>query len=500
MKRTIRKVLIANRGEIALRIIRTCREMGVGTVAVFSDIDREAMYVRYADEACHVGPPQASESYLDQRKILDAAKRSGADAIHPGYGFLSENAAFASLVESEGIAFIGPGAESMKLLGHKTSARRLAESLGIPTVPGTIEPLKDVNEAEHYASKVGYPVLLKAAGGGGGKGMRVVRSAGEMASSFGMARSEATSAFGDPNIFLEKYVERPRHIEVQVLCDTHGNAVHLGERECSVQRRHQKIIEESPSVAVSEKLRAQLVEAALQLVHAGNYVNAGTIEFILDAAGNFYFLEMNTRLQVEHPVTEMRTGIDLVREQIRIAEGRPLSFKQADIHFRGAALECRIYAEDSFNSFLPSTGEIVRLHAPAGFGVREDRGVEEGSIISPYYDPLLAKLVTWGATREECLARMARALSEYELFGVRNNLDLCHWIVTNPLFARGDFSTGFLAENFNPEKLLTTREHLRKVAALSAVMEARKNHQFNLSIIPDQPKSRWRQENSESMR
>ncbi len=499
MKRTIKTVLVANRGEIAVRVMRTCREMGIRTVAVYSDIDRLSPHVRQADIAFHIGAPAASESYLNQAKILDVAQKSGADAIHPGYGFLSENSGFAEAVLAQGLAFIGPGPEAMRLLGHKTSARKLAQSLGVPTVPGTLEPLHSSTDAVSYAKKVGYPVLLKAAGGGGGKGMRVVRKESEMHSAFSTATSEAKSAFGDGSIFLEKYIEQPRHIEIQVLADSHGNALHLGERECSIQRRHQKIVEESPSPVVDKALRTQLVEAALQLIKAGGYVNAGTIEFILDQDHRFYFLEMNTRLQVEHPVTEMRTGIDLVHEQIRVASGEQLSMRQDGITFRGHAIECRIYAEDSLNSFLPSPGEIVHLRAPSGFGIREDRGVEEGSIISPYYDPLIAKLITWGNTRSEALTRMATGLSAYELYGVRNNLDLCRWIVTHPLFSGGEFSTTFLDACFTPDVLERLPDNLLEVMAAAAVHFVQNSNHSIRKFKPQAPASRWRDQLGDTM-
>ncbi len=499
MKRTIKTILIANRGEIALRVMRTCREMGIRTVAVYSDIDRLSPYVRHADAAFHIGAPAASESYLNQEKILDVARKSGADAIHPGYGFLSENAAFAEAVLKAGVAFVGPGPKAMKLLGHKTSARKLAESLGIPTVPGTLDPLHSSTDAITHARKVGYPILLKAAGGGGGKGMRVVRTESEMHSAFSTARSESKSAFGDESIFLEKYIENPRHIEIQVLADSHGNAVHLGERECSIQRRHQKIVEESPSPVVDTTLRSQLVEAALQLIRAGGYVNAGTIEFIVDAEGHYYFLEMNTRLQVEHPVTEMRTGIDLVREQIRVASGEPLSFRQEDIVFRGHAIECRVYAEDSHNSFLPSPGEIVHLRAPSGHGIREDRGVEEGSVISPYYDPLIAKLIAWGNSRGEAIARMSSALADYELYGVRNNLDLCRWIVTHPQFIKGEFSTTFLDARFRPEELKDWTDTLLELCAAAAVYFMRNSNHSTREMKSSGTASKWREQLADTM-
>ncbi len=444
MIRKIKKVLVANRGEIAVRVIRTCREMQIPVVAVYSDIDVAAPHVRLADAACRIGPAPARESYLNIDGILDAARQSGADAIHPGYGFLSENAGFVDRVESEGLTFIGPKASQIRQMGDKTAARKLARALDVPIVPGTTEPVASEGEAVRIGREIGYPILLKAAGGGGGKGMRIVHSPEELPAAMKASRSEASSSFADDRIYIEKYIENPRHIEVQVLGDVHGNVIHLGERECSIQRRHQKIIEESPSAALDEDLRARITSAAVRLARGSGYVNAGTMEFMLDGSRNFFFLEMNTRLQVEHPVTEMRVGIDLVREQILIASGAPLSYRQEDIHWRGHAIECRLYAEDPSNNFYPSTGEIAFLQPPGGFGIREDRGIEQGSEVTAYYDPLLSKLIAWGATRDEAIRRMASALEQYSLYGVRNNLLLCRWIMRHEKFLDGDIDTNFL--------------------------------------------------------
>jgi len=463
------KILVANRGEIAVRIFRTCRDMGIRSVAVYSEADAGAKYLDLADEAYPLHGSTAMESYLNQEKIIKAAKTTGSQAIHPGYGFLSENEDFASLVVKEGLVFIGPSPEVIKSLGDKTAARALAIKLGIPVTPGSVDPVQSVGELTSIASRIGYPILIKAAGGGGGKGMRVVSSENELESSFRGARSEARNAFDDDRVYVEKYIDNPRHVEVQILADNHGNVIHLGERECSIQRRHQKIIEESPSVAVDETLRSALVDSAVKLARESGYSSAGTVEFLLDGNGNYFFLEVNTRLQVEHPVTEMRTGIDLVREQIRVAENKPIGYAQKDVTFRGSAVECRIYAEDPANGFLPSTGRITHLRAPGGGNIRDERAIQEGDMVSPYYDPLLAKLVTWGESRDEALARMARALSEYELFGVRNNLKLCYWIIDHPKFRSGKFSTKFLETEFTPEALQKEMSDVEEFAALAAI-------------------------------
>jgi len=496
----IKRILIANRGEIAIRVIKTCKEMGIQTVAVYSEVDHNALHVRMADEAYLLGPAPARESYLNQEKIIKIAKYTKSDAIHPGYGFLSENPIFVELVEKSGLIFIGPSAKSIRLMGDKTAARKLASSISVPIVPGTTEPLTSIEEAINTAFKVTYPILLKAAGGGGGKGMRIVNSESELASSFRSSQSEAKSAFNDGRIYIEKYIQNPRHIEVQILADNQGNVIHLGERECSIQRRHQKIIEESPSTIVTTEIRERLTKAATTLIRASGYNNAGTIEFIFDQSRNFYFLEMNTRLQVEHPVTEMRVGLDIVREQIGIAEGNPLSINQGDVVFNGHSIECRVYAEDPSNNFYPSVGKIVSLKSPMGLGIREDRGIEEGNDISSYYDPLISKLVVWAITRHEALERMRCALSNYEIFGVRNNLSLCSWVMNHPKFVNGDFDTNFLHRYFKPEDIARTPDQILKVGAIAAILQ---NEMLPVSSVPlknEDIKSRWRGKSIENMR
>src|SRR5215469_13811365 len=420
----MKKVLIANRGEIALRVIRACREMGLATVAVYSDADRAALHVLQADEAYRLGPPPATESYLRGDLILNVARRSGADAIHPGYGFLSENADFADACAQAGVTFIGPPASAMRALGSKTSARQAADAAQMPRVPGSVKGLASVDEAARVAAEIGYSVMLKAAAGGGGKGMRAVLSAEDLPASYTAASSEAERSFGSSEVYLEKLIERPRHIEIQLIADAHGHCIHLGERECSVQRRHQKVIEEAPSAVVSDDLRRRMGEAAVRLALLAGYVNAGTVEFLVDDQQNFYFLEMNTRLQVEHPVTEMVTGLDLVEMQLRVAMGEPLSIGQENVRLRGHAIECRIYAEDPENNFFPSPGVITRLVQPGGPGVREDCAVFAGWRVPLDYDPMLSKLVTFAPTREMAIDRMLRALDEYVIGGIKTNIGL----------------------------------------------------------------------------
>jgi acetyl-CoA carboxylase, biotin carboxylase subunit len=439
-----RKVLIANRGEIALRILRACRELGLSTVAVYSDADRAAPHVLEADEAYRLGPAPAPESYLRGDLILDIAQRTGAGAIHPGYGFLSENADFAQACEHAGIKFIGPPSSAMRILGSKTNARQAADEAGMPRTPGCVHALASPEEAADVAAGVGYPVMLKAAAGGGGKGMRAVWRPEDLPSAFVSASSEAERAFGSGEVYLEKLIERPRHIEIQVLADEHGNCVSLGERECSVQRRHQKVIEEAPSPIVDPDLRHRMGEAAVRLALASGYTNAGTIEFLVDDQRKFYFLEMNTRLQVEHPVTELVTGHDLVHLQIRIAQGEPLPFAQKDIQLRGHAIECRVYAEDPSNGFMPSPGRITRLLQPGGPGIREDCGIYEGWVVPVDYDPMLSKLVAFAPTRELAIARMLRALDEYVIGGIRTNLGLFRRILSDPDFRAARIDTGYL--------------------------------------------------------
>nr|HID12883.1 acetyl-CoA carboxylase biotin carboxylase subunit [Anaerolineae bacterium] len=445
----ISKVLVANRGEIAVRVLRTCRELGLETVAVFSEADREAPHVRYADEAYCIGPPPAQESYLRGERIIQVALGAGAGAVHPGYGFLAESPAFARACAEAGLTFIGPRPETMELLGDKIAARRVARDLGIPVIEGSACTLDD-EELLDAADRIGYPVVLKAAAGGGGMGIRVADSRAELEAAIPLARREAQAAFGDDAVYLERLVEDARHIEVQLLGDTHGHVIHLGERECSIQRRHQKLIEESPSRAVDDDLRRRICQAAVCIGQAVGYVGAGTVEFLLNAEGDFYFLEVNPRLQVEHTVTEAVAGVDIVKEQLRIAAGRELGYTQKDILPRGWALECRILAEDPTQGFIPATGCITRLIEPGGPGIRVDSGICEGLTITPYYDSLLAKLVAWGETRGVAIVRMRRALEEYRIIGVTTNLELYRALLDSPRFLGGQFHTRFLEEQFQP--------------------------------------------------
>jgi acetyl-CoA carboxylase, biotin carboxylase subunit len=439
-----KKILIANRGEIAVRVIRACREMDITSVAVYSDVDRASLHVRKADEAYHIGPPPAAESYLNIPKILDTAKRSGADAIHPGYGFLSENAKFAQACLDAGFKFIGPTAASMEMMGSKTRARQEMEKAGVPFVPGTLRALQSSEEAESIVAKLGYPVMLKAAAGGGGKGMRLVHTRGELRAGLQAAQSEAQRSFGDSEVYIEKAIVNPRHIEMQVLADEQGNTLYLGERECSIQRRHQKVLEESPSPIVGPDMRRRMGEVAVRVAKAANYTNAGTVEFLVDQQKNFYFLEMNTRLQVEHPVTELITGLDLVHLQIRIAAGEELPFTQDDVRVRGHAIECRIYAEDPDNHFFPSPGKITLLLAPSGPGIRRDSGMYEGWTVPVDYDPLLAKLIGYGTDRAQAIARLVGALNEYFVGGIKTNISLFRQILRDPDFQAGKLDTGYL--------------------------------------------------------
>ena len=441
-----KKILIANRGEIAVRIARACREMRVTSVAVFSDADRAALHVRLADEAYPVGPAPSRESYLRIDKLMEVARRAGCDALHPGYGFLAENPELARACAANNITFIGPSPEAMERLGSKTAARQLAARAGVPMVAGTKDAIENLQEAEKIAKGLGFPVLLKAVSGGGGKGMRLVSLDSEMASAWRDASSEALNAFGDASLYLEKYVERPRHIEIQIFADTHGHIVYLGERECSVQRRHQKVIEESPSPSMTPELRRAMGEAAVRLAREAGYANAGTVEFLVDAQRNFYFLEVNTRLQVEHPVTEMVTGVDLVKLQIRAADGEPLPFSQQDIKLSGHAVECRLYAEDPNNQFFPSPGKILSRRTPSGPGIRLDDGVYEGFTVSTEYDPMLGKLISWGADRAEAIARLDRALGEHSVTGIKTNSVLLQSILRDPQFLSAEIYTRWLDE------------------------------------------------------
>jgi acetyl-CoA carboxylase, biotin carboxylase subunit len=466
-----KKILIANRGEIAVRILRACRELGIRSVAVFSDVDRKSLHVRLADEAYLIGPAPSRESYLCIDKIMDAARRAGCDAVHPGYGFLAENPALARACSDAGLIFIGPSAEAMEALGSKTAGRQLARRSEVPSVPGTNEPIENSQEAHSLAQRMAYPVLLKAVAGGGGKGMRLVSSDQEFASAWRDAASEALNAFGDSRLYLEKYLHKPRHVEIQILADAHGRVVSLGERECSVQRRHQKVIEEAPSSIMTPDLRKKIGDAAVRLARAGGYTNAGTVEFLVDAQLNFYFLEVNTRLQVEHPVTEQVTGLDLVKLQIAIAAGHRLPFAWETITPRGNAMEVRLYAEDPDNNFFPSPGKIVSRHAPSGPGIRLDDGVYEGWTVPNEYDPLLSKLIAWGNSREETIARLRRALEEYTITGIKTNAPLFRRILTEPDFLRGEIHTKWLDELLSREgAVVATKNGSADAAAIAAAL------------------------------
>ncbi len=466
-----KKILIANRGEIACRVMRTCREMNIATVAVYSDADRDALHVRMADEAYHIGPSHSSESYLLPQKIIEAALKSQAEAIHPGYGFLSENAEFVREVTAARITFIGPPPEAMESLGRKISARKIAVEAGVPIVPGTTEPLRSYDDARTTASKIGYPIMLKASAGGGGKGMRLVSDESELRSALENARAEAMAGFGDDAVYVEKSIVRPRHIEIQVFSDTHGNHVYLAERECSIQRRHQKVVEEAPSPINSAELRARMGECAVKVAKAVNYVGAGTVEFLVsDVDKSFYFLEMNTRLQVEHPVTELITGIDLVREQIRVAWGEKLSFTQEDIRITGHAIECRVYAEDPETNFMPSPGRITRLRLPQGPGVRDDGGVYEGAEVSIFYDPMISKLAVHGRDRTEAIDRMRRALMEYDIGGIKTTLPFFRELMEDEVFKSGRLDTGFIPAFNERRTRLTAGEAERDLAIIAAAM------------------------------
>jgi acetyl-CoA carboxylase biotin carboxylase subunit len=470
--RSIKTLLVANRGEIALRVMRTAREMGIQTVAVYSDADATAPHVRFADMAYRVGPAPSAQSYLRMDEILRVAKESGADAIHPGYGFLSENAEFARLCAEHGILFVGPDAHAIQVMGDKLSAKQAVKPFGVPLVPGTDTPIDDVQEAKRLAQSIGFPILIKAAAGGGGKGMRVVNRLEDFEEQMTLAVNEATSAFGNGSVFMEKYVSSPRHIEVQVLADRHGNTVHLFERECSIQRRHQKVIEEAPSVVLTPEQREQMGAAAVRVAQACSYVGAGTVEFIFDASGAFYFLEMNTRLQVEHPVTEMITGVDLVREQLRIAEGLPLSFQQEDLRIHGHAVEIRVYAEDARQNFVPDIGTLNVYKRPQGPGIRVDDGMEEGSTVPIYYDPMIAKLVVHAANRELALARAIRAIDEYVVVGCETTLPFARFVLQHPDFTSGTFDTHFVPNHFDPARDLAAPADAEVRTAAGLVAQA----------------------------
>jgi acetyl-CoA carboxylase biotin carboxylase subunit len=467
-----KRLLIANRGEIAVRVIRACREMGISPVAVYSEADAHALHVRMADEAYPIGPAPATDSYLRIDHILDAARKAGAEAVHPGYGFLSENPDFAQACADAGLVFVGPPPKAMRDLGLKTEARKLMQAAGVPVVPGTLEPVADIDEVKQAARDIGFPIALKAVAGGGGKGLRMVSDPSHLEAAFRQAMSEAGAAFGNAAVYLERAIERPRHVEVQILADQHGNCVWLGERDCSIQRRHQKVLEESPSPAVGPELRARMGEVAVRAAQAAGYTNAGTVEFLLAPDGSFYFLEVNARLQVEHPVTEEVTGLDLVREQLRIAAGETLGYDQSAIQRRGYAVECRIYAEDPSAGFLPSTGRLVGYRPPAGPGVRVDSGVEEHGEIGVYYDPMIAKLIVRASDRQRGLARMARALREFLVLGVKTSIPLHRWLMAHPDVRSGQVDTGWLERTWSAAEAqtLVTDEEVELAAIAAALL------------------------------
>jgi acetyl-CoA carboxylase biotin carboxylase subunit len=492
----MKKILVANRGEIALRVMRTCKEMGIITVAIYSEADRNAPFVSYADEAVCIGPATSSESYLKMDKIIQVCKELNVDGIHPGYGFLSENAEFARKVKEAGITFIGPPAEAMEMMGDKLSAKATAKKYNIPLVLGSDGAITSVEEGKKIAEKIGFPILIKASAGGGGKGMRIVNEMNEFEEAMQRAVSEALSAFGDGAVFIERYVAGPRHIEIQILADTHGNVVYLFERECSIQRRHQKVIEEAPSSVLTPEIRAAMGKCAVDVAKACNYVGAGTVEFLLDENKNFYFLEMNTRLQVEHPVTELITGIDLVREQIKVARGEKLSFTQEDLKINGHALEVRVYAEDPSNNFLPDIGKLKTYRRPQGLGVRVDDGYEEGMDIPIYYDPMIAKLITHGKDREEAINRMLRAIDDYKITGVETTLPFCSFVLKHPAFTSGNFDTHFVKKYFTPEVLKkSSKEEERMAALFAAKLFTEKQKIVNLPQQENvlQRSSKWRE-------
>ena len=488
-----KKILIANRGEIACRVIRACREMDISTVAVYSDADKDALHVRMADEAFHIGPAPSSESYLRGDKIIEVAKQAGAEAIHPGYGFLSENAQFVRDVSAAGITFVGPPPEAMESMGGKISARKIAIEAGVPVVPGTTEPLASFADAKTVAGEMGYPVMLKASAGGGGKGMRLVADESELKSALETAQSEAKASFGDDAVYIEKAVVRPRHIEIQVFSDAHGNHMHLGERECSIQRRHQKVIEEAPSPINSAELRQAMGECAVKVARAVNYVGAGTVEFLVsDVDRSFYFLEMNTRLQVEHPVTELVTGIDLVREQINVAAGKPLSFSQDDVRLTGHAIECRIYAEDPDANFMPSPGRIVRLRIPQGPGVRDDGGVYEGSEVSIYYDPMISKFAVYGRDREQAIERMKRALREYKIAGLKTTIPFFRAVMEDDEFVGGRLDTGFIERFFERRpRDVSDDEETSDIGLIAAALAYQKKSRPKTVAAPGRKLNAW---------
>lgn len=492
---SIKKILIANRGEIALRIMRTAREMNIMTVAVYSEADRTSLHVRYADEAVCIGPAPSSESYLRGDKIIKICKELNVDAVHPGYGFLSENADFARKVKEAGLIFIGPSADSIEIMGSKIAAKHAAGKYNIPMVPGTSSAVTDIEEAKFLAASIGYPILIKASAGGGGKGMRIVNHADEFDERMDRAVSEAITSFGDGSVFIEKYITSPKHIEIQVLGDHHGKIVHLFERECSIQRRHQKVVEEAPSVSVTPEIREAMGKCAVDVARSCGYYGAGTVEFIMDEHRNFYFLEMNTRLQVEHPVTEFITGIDLVKQMILIAEGKPLLFNQEDLTIKGHAIEVRVYAEDSTNDFLPDVGTLKTYVRPQGNGVRVDDGFEQGMEIPIYYDPMIAKLITHGADRNEATLKMVRAIDEYKITGVQTTLPFCRFVMKHPAFVSGEFDTNFVAKHYLTENVKQeSGQDINKLAAYitARLMESSKPSELSHSVTESTEVSKWR--------
>lgn len=492
----IKKILIANRGEIAVRIHRSAKEMGIETVAIFSDPDRVSPHVLYSDQAFPLYGVSSAETYLNIEKILDIAKKAHADAIHPGYGFLSEKKEFAMAVGNAGMIFIGPKPETIELLGSKTSARQLVSKYQVPIIPGTINPINDLTEALKVAREIGFPILIKASGGGGGKGMRRVDTESELEASLERARNEARKSFNDDRIYIEKFIANPKHIEIQVLADSHGNIIHLGERECSVQRRHQKVVEECPSVALSNELRDKMGQTAITIAKAAGYVNAGTMEFLLDDQKNFYFLEVNTRIQVEHPVTELVYGIDIVKEQIRIAQGEKLSLKQQDSKMNGHAIECRISAEETDNDFLPATGKITHFFPSEGPGVRNDSGARVGTEITMHYDPMIAKLIVHGRSRNEAIVKMSRALAEYKINGVKTTIPFCQFVMTHEDFVQGTYNINFVEKNFRSSSV--PLRHDTAVAIVSAYLKHSASNGKNGSDIGiAQPKSKWKQSASD---
>ncbi|HET9235502.1 MAG TPA: acetyl-CoA carboxylase biotin carboxylase subunit [Candidatus Eisenbacteria bacterium] len=487
-----RKVLVANRGEIAVRCLRGIREEGLQSVAVFSDADRSALFVRFADEAIHIGASPSAQSYLRMEAIVAAAARTGATAVHPGYGFLSENAGFAAACEAAGLVFIGPTSDTIRLMGNKLEARAIAERAGVPIIPGSPGPVESLDDARAWGARIGYPIMIKAASGGGGKGMRVVHGSEDLARALELTRGEAQNAFADATIYMESYIEQPRHIEIQIMGDAHGNVVHLGERECTLQRRHQKVIEEAPSMWMTPERRRAMGEAAVRLAKAVGYRSAGTVEFVAAPSGQFYFLEMNTRLQVEHPVTELVYGVDLVREQLRVAAGEPLSWKQEDLVPKGWAIECRIYAEDPYNRFLPSLGTVTSLRLASGPGIRNDVGIHLGSEVSRYYDPLLGKLIAFGKDREEARRRMFRGLRETLIEGVRTNISFHRWLLNREEFIRGDLDTGFIERTFHGVERREDPERLRAALVAAVITTFEENHRFSRIQDGQGRGSNWR--------